>query len=138
LLTTNLAEAIAKLPKALYPFDGWSKDIDNLIKQILLMMQLLAATPTTVLSKPITGTPTYYTDLAKTLVNTTGYMGMSESAIAEERRQESGGRYGGMQTAAPVTVINVNGATQGLLNELRNGLINDSASGSFATINPFR
>lgn len=138
LLTTNLAEAIAKLPKALYPFSGWSKDIDLLIQQILLMMQLLSAMPVTPLGKPMTGTPTYYTDLAKTLVNTTGYMGMSESAIAEERRQESGGRYGGMETAAPVTVINVNGATQGLLNELRNGLINDSASGSFATINPFR
>jgi hypothetical protein len=137
LLTTNLAEAISKLPKALYPFSGWSKDIDLLIQQILLMMRLLSAMPVTPLGKPMTGTPTYYTDLAKTLVNTTGYLGMSESAIAEERRQESGGRYGGMETA-PVTVINVNGATQGLLNELRNGLINNSASGSFSSINPFR
>jgi hypothetical protein len=36
------------------------------------------------------------------------------------------------------TIINVNGATQGLLDELRNGLINSSASGSFSSINPFR
>jgi len=136
LLTTNLAEAIAKLPKALYPFSGWSKDIDLLIQQILLMMQLLSNMPSpSITNKPTIGTSTYYTDLAKTLVNTTGYLGMSETQIAEERRQETGGRYGGMDT---VTVINVNGATQGLLNELRNGLINDSASGSFATINPFR
>jgi len=138
LQTTNLAAAIAKLPKALYPFDGWSTDIDNLIKQILLMMRLLQTMPTKPLGQPVVGTPTYYTDLAKTLVNTTGYMGLSESQIAEERRQESGGRFGGMQTAAPVTVINVNGATEGLLNELRNGLVNSSASGSFSTVSPFR
>ena len=138
LQTTSLAAAIAKLPKALYPFEGWSTDIDNLIKQILLMMRLLQTMPTKPLGQPVVGTPTYYTDLAKTLVNTTGYMGLSESQIAEERRQESGGRFGGMQTAAPVTVINVNGATEGLLNELRNGLINSSASGSFSSINPNR
>lgn len=138
LQTTSLAAAIAKLPKALYPFDGWSKDIDNLIKQILLMMGLLSNMPTSPLGRPVVGTPTYYTDLAKTLVNTTGYMGLTEQQIAEERRQESGGRFGGMQTAAPVTVINVNGATEGLLSELRNGLINSSASGSFSSINPNR
>jgi hypothetical protein len=68
-------------------------------------------------------------------VNTTGYQGLTESQIAAERFKESAGRFGGMQTA-PVTVINVNGATQALLDELRNGLIKDSASGSFATINP--
>jgi hypothetical protein len=102
------------------------------------MMRLLQTMPTKPLGQPVVGTPTYYTDLAKTLVNTTGYMGLSESQIAEERRQESGGRFGGMQTAAPVTVINVNGATEGLLNELRNGLVNSSASGSFSTVSPFR
>jgi hypothetical protein len=135
LQTTNLAQAIAKLPPALYPFKGWSTDIDNLIKQILLMIQLLTMMPKSPLGQPTIGTPTYYTDLAKILVNTTGYLGLTEPQIAEERRQESGGRFGGMQTA-PVTVINVNGATQSLLDELRNGLIKDSASGSFASINP--
>ena len=100
-------------------------------------MKLLAAMPIKPLGQPMVGTPTYYTDLAKTLVNTTGYLGMSESQIAEERRQESAGRFGGMNTA-PVTVINVNGATESLLNELRNGLINSSASGSFSSINPNR
>lgn len=135
LQTTNLASAIAKIPKALYPFTGWSTDIDNLIKQILLMMQLLMNMPSPTLGKPTIGTSTYYTDLAKTLVNTQGYLGLTESQIAEERRQESAGRFGGMDTR-PVTVINVNGATQSLLDELRNGLIKDSASGSFATINP--
>jgi hypothetical protein len=135
LQTTNLASAIAKIPKGLYPFTGWSTDIDNLIKQILLMIKLLQTMPTKPLGLPTVGTTTYYTDLAATLVNTTGYMGMTESQIAQERFKESAGRFAGSATA-PVTVINVNGATQGLLDELRNGLIKDSASGSFATINP--
>jgi len=43
--------------------------------------------------------------------------------------------FGQAQTPAPVTNIYVNGATQQLLNELRNGLIDSSASGSFSTIN---
>ena len=135
LQTTNLAQAIAKLPKALYPFTGWSTDIDNLIRQILLMIKLLQTMPTKPLGQPVVGTPTYYTDLAATLVGREAYSGMSVEQIAFERYRESGGRYGGMETA-PVTVINVNGATQSLLDELRNGLIKDSASGSFATINP--
>jgi hypothetical protein len=135
LQTTNLASAIAKIPKGLYPFTGWSTDIDNLIKQILLMIKLLQTMPTKPLGLPTVGTSTYYTDLAATLVNTTGYMGMTESQIAQERFKESAGRFAGSATA-PVTVINVNGATQGLLDELRNGLIKDSASGSFASINP--
>ena len=71
------------------------------------------------------------------MVGRDAYSGMSIAQIAQERYRESGGRYGGMETA-PVTVINVNGATQGLLDELRNGIIKDSASGSFSTINPFR
>ena len=137
LQTTNLAEAIAKIPKALYPFEGWSKDIDNLIAQIKLMMDLLARMQNPLSGKPVVGTPTYYTDLATTLVGREAYAGMSVAEIARERYRESGGLYGGMESR-PTTVINVNGATEGLLNELRNGLINSSASGSFSSINPNR
>lgn len=132
LQTTNLAEAIAKLPKALYPFEGWSKDIDLLIQQILLMMKLLAMMPKTPL-----GNAGYYNDLATSLVGTTGYTGMSVAEIAQERYKESGGRFGAPPTTS-TTVINVNGATSDLLNQLRNDLINSSASGSFSTINPNR
>lgn len=134
LQTTNLALAISKIPKALYPFEGWSKDIDNLIAQIQLMMKLLAGAKTT---GAVVGTPTYYTDLATTLVGREAYAGMSVAEIARERYRESGGLYGGMESR-PTTVINVNGATQGLLDELRNGFINSSASGSFSSISPFR
>jgi hypothetical protein len=38
-------------------------------------------------------------------------------------------------TGAVINNITINGATSGLLNELRNGLINSSASGSFSSIN---
>ena len=61
---------------------------------------------------------------------------MTESQIAAERFKESAGRFAGSAIAPTTTIINVNGATQALLDELRNGLIKDSASGSFATINP--
>jgi len=134
LQTTNLAQAIAKLPKALYPFDGWSKDIDLLIQQILLMMKLLSQMPKT---PSAVGTGNYYNDIASSLVGTAGYAGMGVAEIAQERYRESGGRFGAPPSTS-TTIINVNGATQGLLTELRNGFINDSASGSFSTINPFR
>lgn len=133
LQTTNLAEAIAKLPKALYPFDGWSKDIDLLLQQIMLMMKLLAMMPKT----PLGGTGNYYNDLASTLVGTVGYSGMGVNEIAQERYRESGGRFGAPPSTS-TTVINVNGATQGLLDELRNGFINSSASGSFSSVSPIR
>jgi hypothetical protein len=41
----------------------------------------------------------------------------------------------GQAQPSSTTNIYVNGATQQLLNELRNGLIDSSASGSFASIN---
>lgn len=137
LQTTNLALAISKIPPALYPFKGWSTDIDNLIQQILLMIKLLSQLNNPLSGKAVVGTPTYYTDLASTLVGRDAYAGMSVAEIARERYRESGGLYGGMESR-PTTVINVNGATEGLLNELRNGLINSSASGSFSSINPNR
>jgi hypothetical protein len=133
LQTTNLAEAIAKLPKALYPFEGWSKDIDNLIAQIMLMMKLLTMMPKT----PLGMTGNYYNDLASSLVGTAGYQGMGVAEIAQERYRESGGRFGAPPSTS-TTVINVNGATQGLLDELRNGFINSSASGSFSSVSPIR
>jgi len=104
-----------------------------LIQQILLMMKLLAGMPKT----PLGGTGNYYNDLASSLVGTSGYTGMSVAEIAQERYRESGGRFGAPPTTS-TTVINVNGATQDLLSQLRNDLVNSSASGSFSSISPFR
>ena len=165
LLTTNLAEAIAKLPKALYPFEGWSKDIDNLIAQIQLMMKLLSQMGTTSTGQGV-NSPSALPNIAApfikdgvhfAVINPQNQMSASELAklqskpatIAQSEAIMAAMSYR-MQAQAEAynlsqglnrdgtTIINVNGATQSLLNELRNGIIKDSASGSFSTINPFR
>ena len=137
LKTTDLALAISNLPKALNPFEGWSKEIDDLIAKILAMMKLLQQPPT---SFNIGGMVNPQTSLA-------GYL---DYRIGERNSQPAPdplGGYGGIfdntdvnsrggSLGNPMTTnIYVSGATQGLLNELRNGLIDSSASGSFATIN---
>ena len=166
LQTTNLAEAIAKLPKALYPFEGWSTDIDNLIAQIELMKKLLAQLGTTTVGGQGVSSPSRLPSIAApftkngvefAVINPQNQMSASELAklqskpatIAQSEAIMASMSYR-MQAQAEAynlsqglnrdgtTIINVNGATQGLLDELRNGLINSSASGSFSSINPFR
>jgi len=44
---------------------------------------------------PVPYTPTYYSDLAKTLVGTPGYAGMTAGQIEAERMRESGNRFSG-------------------------------------------
>jgi hypothetical protein len=166
LQTTNLAEAIAKLPKALYPFEGWSTDIDNLIAQIELMKKLLAQLGTTTVGGQGVSSPSRLPSIAApftkngvefAVINPQNQMSASELAklqskpatIAQSeaimasmsyRMQAQGEAFNLSQglNRDGTTIINVNGATQGLLDELRNGLINSSASGSFSSINPFR
>ena len=165
LQTTNLAEAIAKLPKALYPFEGWSTDIDNLIRQIELMKNLLSQLGTTTTGQgvnspsrlPSIAAPFTKDGVEFAVINPQNKMSASELAklqskpatIAQSEAIMASMSYR-MQAQAEAynlsqglnrdgtTIINVNGATQGLLDELRNGLINSSASGSFSSINPFR
>jgi hypothetical protein len=166
LQTTNLAEAIAKLPKALYPFEGWSTDIDNLIAQIELMKKLLSQLGTTTVGGQGVSSPSRLPSIAApftkngvefAIINPQNQMSASELAklqskpatIAQSEAIMASMSYR-MQAQAEAynlsqglnrdgtTIINVNGATQGLLDELRNGLINSSASGSFSSINPFR
>jgi hypothetical protein len=139
LRTTNLADAIAKLPKALYPFQGWSDEIDLLLKQIELLKKLLA---TMNLPQGITGTGAYgNVDAAGRYIGTPfGQAGSNVSTfIGSQGGYDMGANYVGtpfgQAQPSSTTNIYVNGATQQLLNELRNGLIDSSASGSFATIN---
>ena len=132
LQTTNLAQAIANIPEALNPFKGWGSEIDNLLAKLIAMYKLLntpiqMATPTTYqllgnvdYTVPIgSGKPAYAEGLAPTQMS---YM---DSSL------QSGFNSG----TTIVNNYNVSGATQGLLNELRSGLLNDSASGSFSTSN---
>lgn len=139
--TTNLAEAIAKLPRALYPFEGWSDDIDLLLKQIEMLKRLLASINMPKTSTVIGAMGGY--DAAGRYVGTPfGQAGsLVSSSIGAQGGYDMSLNYVGTpfgQAGSNVTNINVNGATQDLLTQLRNDLVNSSASGSFSTINPFR
>jgi hypothetical protein len=145
LQTTNLADAIAKLPRALYPFSGWSEDIDLLLKQIELLKKLLASMslPSGVSTAGVIGAMGGY-DAAGRYVGTP--FGQAGSNVSTYIGSQGGydmslnyvGTPFGQAQPSSTTNIYVNGATQQLLNELRTGLIDSSASGSFSTINPFR
>jgi hypothetical protein len=126
LQTTSLAAAIAKLPPALYPFKGWSTDIDNLIKQLLLMMKILQTMPTLkVIANPQTSLPGYV-----------DYRSGERDSQPTSFSSYTDTLPVNMASNGSTTNIYVNGATQALLDEIRNGLLNSSASGSFASINP--
>jgi hypothetical protein len=140
LKTTDLALAISRLPKALNPFEGWSKEIDDLIKKILEMMKLLQQTPTQIFGGG-TGAMGNYDAKGRYIGTPFGQAGSNVSDfIGSQGGYDMAANYvgtpfGQAQAPSSTTNIYVNGATQQLLNELRNGLIDSSASGSFATIN---
>jgi hypothetical protein len=139
LKTTDLGLAISKLPPALYPFKGWSEQIDDLMRKILEMLKLLQT--------PLNQIPTLGTgangnvDAAGRYIGTPfGQAGSNVSTfIGSQGGYDMGANYVGtpfgQAQPSSTTNIYVNGATQQLLNELRNGLIDSSASGSFASIN---
>jgi hypothetical protein len=133
LQTTNLAQAIANIPEALNPFKGWGSEIDNLLAKLIAMYKLL--------NTPISPmmTPTTYQLLGN--VDYTVPIGSGKPAYAEGLAptqlsyMDSSLQSGYNSGTTIVNNYNVSGATQGLLNELRSGLLNDSASGSFTMSN---
>jgi hypothetical protein len=139
LRTTDLGLAISKLPTALFPFKGWSDEIDALMKKILEMLGLLGKIPPI---SPSTGTGAYgnYDAAGRYIGTPFGQAGSNVSTyIGSQGGYDMAANYVGtpfgQAQKTSTTNIYVNGATQQLLNELRNGLIDSSASGSFATIN---
>jgi len=74
--------------------EGW----EAALKALNEYLKMLAAMKKPEL--PVPYTPTYYSDLAKTLVGTTGYTGMSVGQIEAERMRESGNRFSGPKMAA--------------------------------------
>jgi hypothetical protein len=138
LQTTNLAQAIANIPMALNPFKGWGTEIDNLLAKMIEMFKLLNNPLQT---SPITQkmiTPPTFAEY------TAGLYGGHPSSIAPKASSQipptfldySSQMFGGTPTSG--NIINnytINGATTDLIDQLRNGLINSSASGSFSTIN---
>ena len=147
LQTTDLAKAIANIPPALNPFKGWGTEIDNLLAKMLAMYKLL--------NTPIQMNPTAptaatnenkYRQIAADLTVANMATGMLPygtatglAASSARLQAQSDAYFAANPNIDPRTGvvynINVNGATQGLLDELRNGLINSSASGSFSSIN---
>jgi hypothetical protein len=145
LQTTNLADAIAKLPRALYPFSGWSDEIDLLLKQIELLKKLLASMNLPAGSTPagVIGSMGGYDAGGRYVGTPFGQAGSNVSTFIgsmggyDMATNYVGTPFGQAQPSS-TTNIYVNGATQQLLNELRNGLIDSSASGSFATVSTNR
>ena len=135
LQTTDLAGAIAKIPMALNPFKGWGSEIDNLLAKMIEMYRLLQQKPmeqTGAVSQiyGIGGVGGLVKQREYDMVNTTA---IAAAAIATPQTQLPD--YRSYRSGERGDTIIINGATQSLLDEVRNGLINSSASGSFATIN---
>ena len=133
LQTTNLAEAIRKLPPALNPFTGWSTELDLILLKLgLLNSKLAQQSPAAAVSQiyGIGGVGGLVRDreydMSSTNALAVAAISTPQTMLPDYRSYRSGERGD--------TII-INGATQGLLDEVRNGLINSSASGSFATIN---
>lgn len=133
LQTTNLAEAIRKLPPALNPFLGWSTELDLILMKLgLINSKLAQQSPAAAVSQiyGIGGVGGLVRqreyDMSSTNAVAAAAIQIPQTMLPDYRSYRSGERGD--------TII-INGATQSLLDEVRNGLINSSASGSFATIN---
>ena len=150
----------------MYPFEGWSSDIDLLLQQLAMMLKLLTlinapkttaagaySSRTEAIAAPFTKDGVMFADInpqnkmsasqLAALQSKPATVAQSEAIMASMsyRLQAQAEQYymsQGLDRNGQVINVTVNGATEGLLNELRNGLINSSASGSFSSINPFR
>ena len=135
LQTTNLAVAIANIPMALNPFKGWGSEIDNLLAKLIDMYKLLGQKPADIIQAQATN-GVYGIGAVGALVRDREYDMPSPAIQIKETMQPDYLSYRAGERGD--TVVNnyvINGATQDLLDELRNGLINSSASGSFSSIN---
>ena len=122
--TTGLATFIANLPKALNPF----ADYPDYVQKALAELAKLAAAQKALSVAP-TATPMKTLEQARSeaVAGVEKVTGIYESLMAKIAATT--------KESTQVTNITVNGATQGLLDELQNGLVNNSASGSQSKIN---
>jgi len=158
LQTTDLSAAIAKIPKALNPFEGFGSEVDNLIAKILNMYKLLQqpiAAPTTA---PSTApSPALAAIGAQIESARTGLTNFNERMLAkiaatnkipdttiEQDIQSQLQSYLAADTAMRSTFkdLNINIAPAGsvvttgdLVQDIRNALIEAGLSGSQTTIN---
>jgi hypothetical protein len=163
LQTTDLAAAIAKIPKALNPFEGFGSEVDNLIAKILNMYKLLQQPLTATTTTPITTTSSGSTnptlaaiasqiDSARTKLNNFNERMLEKIAntnkipetTIEQDIQSQLQSYLAADTAMRSTFkdLNINIAPAGsvvttgdLVQDIRNALIEAGLSGSQTTIN---
>jgi hypothetical protein len=121
---TGLATFIANLPKALNPF----ADYPAYVQAALAELAKLAAAQKGLQVQP-SAAPMKTLEQARVeaVAGVAQVTGIYESLMAKIAATT--------KESTQVTNITVNGATQGLLDELQNGLINNSASGSQSKIN---
>jgi hypothetical protein len=163
LQTTDLSAAIAKIPKALNPFEGFGTEVDNLIAKILNMYKLLQQPLTATTTTPITTTSSGSTnptlaaiasqiDSARTKLNNFNERMLEKIAntnkipetTIEQDIQSQLQSYLAADTAMRSTFkdLNINIAPAGsvvttgdLVQDIRNALIEAGLSGSQTTVN---
>ena len=131
---TGLATFISNLPKALNPF----ADYPAYVQAALAELAKLAAAQKSIGSQQVSSTGgTSVAEFVKLGIDT----GVAQGLVASSARMQA--QADAYFKANPnidrmtgqVINVTVNGATAGLLDELQNGLINNSASGSQSKIN---
>lgn len=127
LQTTNLAEAIRKLPPALNPFTGWSTELDLILLKMNLMNQLLQQqTMTGIVKAQITPQ-----NAAQVLAN-------APIALNEYQAIKGEMDYLGVRNMGSLNItINNAGSVVSdadLADQIRNGLLNSNLSGSPSSI----
>jgi hypothetical protein len=122
--TTGLATFIANLPKALNPFADYP---DYVQKALAELAKLAAAQKALSVAPSATPMKTLEQARSEAVAGVEKVTGIYESLMAKIAATT--------KESTQVTNITVNGATQGLLDELQNGLVNNSASGSQSKIN---
>ena len=135
LQTTNLAIAIANIPMALNPFKGWGSEIDNLLAKLIDMYKLLGQKPADII-QTAANNGVYGIGGVGGLVRQREYdMPPSVTQISETMQPDYLSYRAGERGDTVVNNYVINGATQGLIEEVRNGLLVSSASGSFSLSN---
>jgi hypothetical protein len=124
LQTTDLASAIAKIPKALNPFEGWSSAIDALLAQLIAMYNLMQSLQN-VGAQRMTITPQNAASVLATAPIALGEYSSITGVMGEL----------GLKTPNVNITVQVNAqgniVSQGeIVDEIRNGLLNVDLSGS--------
>ena len=126
LQTTNLAEAIRKLPPALNPFTGWSSELDLILLKLGILNQRLQ-------NQSVSG------NVRVPLTPTSAASVLANAPQATSEYQSITGVMGELGIKTPSINITVNNAGNvvsdaDLVNQIRNGLLNSNLSGSPSSI----